>query len=141
MRTRPGNRVRYDENNNSAPGLVFPPAKSQSVVVGAKLNPSTSYEFYAVELSAAGLLSNIVSASFTTLAAARVPPALRTGTVTNILGQAAQLDFTSSEADGTIYWVLTAQHGNPARETMREMGGAPRNPAPRNHFWGWIAKP
>ena len=25
---------------------------------------------------------------------------------------------------------------------LREMGGAPRNPAPRNHFWGvWIVKP
>ena len=21
------------------------------------------------------------------------------------------------------------------------MGGAPRNPAPRNHFWVWIVKP
>jgi hypothetical protein len=24
---------------------------------------------------------------------------------------------------------------------LRERGGAPRNPAPRNHFWGWIVKP
>ena len=24
---------------------------------------------------------------------------------------------------------------------VREMGGAPRNPAPRNHFWVWIVKP
>ena len=25
--------------------------------------------------------------------------------------------------------------------TTREMGGAPRNPAPRNHFLVWIVKP
>ena len=24
---------------------------------------------------------------------------------------------------------------------MKEMGGAPRNPAPRNHFFVWIVKP
>ena len=24
---------------------------------------------------------------------------------------------------------------------IREMGGAPRNPAPRNHFLVWIVKP
>ena len=24
---------------------------------------------------------------------------------------------------------------------LREMGGAPRNPAPRNHFSAWIVKP
>ena len=27
------------------------------------------------------------------------------------------------------------------RGILREMGGAPRNPAPRNHLWVWIVKP
>ena len=33
------------------------------------------------------------------------------------------------------YDAVTAQEG------VREMGGAPRNPAPRNHFLVWIVKP
>ena len=30
--------------------------------------------------------------------------------------------------------------GSPAAPFLREMGGAPRNPAPRNHFLVWIVK-
>ena len=42
--------------------------------------------------------------------------------------------------NSTVYyiipWLHTPQAAPPLRcSSMREMGGAPRNPAPRNHFW------
>ena len=37
--------------------------------------------------------------------------------------------------------MVVAATYEPADPTMREMGGAPRNPAPRNHLWVRIVKP
>ena len=36
---------------------------------------------------------------------------------------------------------INSSHSNNSKNKIREVGGAPRNPAPRNSFLVWIVKP
>ena len=46
---------------------------------------------------------------------------------------------TSAAADGTRAWFPTEEDSK--GRGLREVGGAPRNPAPRNHLLVWIVRP
>ena len=42
---------------------------------------------------------------------------------------------------GWLFRSVRAAEGSGRMNSLREMGGAPRNPAPRNHFSAWIVEP
>ena len=115
-------QIRFGQTSAGAPALdngTLTALGSNSVVIGAKLQPSTPYEFWAVELTAAGKTSNITGGQFVT--SNHVGPALGTVNLDSVAGLVATISITSDTADGTLYWVLTTEPSgnNPTIDQMK----------------------